>query len=159
MKLVKTEVMLRASSIERGKTIEAAIAVAKNPQQQSYAADSDESTQGKLITTVDQPKGLAVLITPFNFPLNLVLHKICPAIVAGCPWVLKPPLRTCRIALLLGELLATCGLPEKFLGNSHNLSAECFPLNSDPRIAVWSFTGSAHVGWKLRQDLPRATPC
>ncbi len=97
------------------------------------------------------PIGPCLFITPFNFPLNLVAHKVAPALACGCPFIVKPSDRTPLTALLLGELLAETDLPP---GAWHILpcsTAATQKLAADPRIALVSFTGSAEVGWKIRQ--------
>jgi acyl-CoA reductase-like NAD-dependent aldehyde dehydrogenase len=101
------------------------------------------------------PKGIVVAISPFNFPLNLVAHKVGPAIAAGCPFILKPPQQAPLTSLMLGELISRAGLPE---GAFSILPAEnevAQKLATDERVAVISFTGSDAVGWKLRELAPR----
>ncbi|MFO0972245.1 MAG: aldehyde dehydrogenase family protein [Phycisphaerae bacterium] len=102
------------------------------------------------------PRGVVACITPFNFPLNLVAHKIGPAIAAGCPFVLKPASLTPLSALLLGDLLATTAWPAAAWSILPLPGADSEPLASDPRTAVLSFTGSADVGWRLRAATARA---
>ncbi len=95
------------------------------------------------------PVGPCLFITPFNFPLNLVAHKVAPALACGCPFILKPSDRTPLTALLLGELLAAANLPA---GSWHILptaTANIQALAADPAIALISFTGSEKVGWEL----------
>ena len=89
-------------------------------------------------------------ITPWNFPLNLVAHKVVPAIAAGCPFVLKPASTTPVSALILAEVLAESGLPEGAFSVLPMRSADAGALVEDPRLRKLSFTGSAEVGWKLR---------
>lgn len=96
------------------------------------------------------PVGLCSFITPFNFPLNLVAHKIAPAIACGCPWVLKPALRTPISALLLGEILAGLDLPEGAFSVLPCEHDDATPLVEDERIKLLSFTGSTAVGWQLK---------
>ncbi len=96
------------------------------------------------------PVGPVSLITPFNFPLNLVAHKVAPAIAAGCPFVLKPSERTPIGALILGEILAETDLP---IGAFSVLTARLenvAPFIEDPRFGLLSFTGSSKVGWDLK---------
>ncbi len=96
------------------------------------------------------PVGPVLGITPFNFPLNLVAHKVAPAIMAGNPLILKPASYTPLTALLLGEILLASGLPAaavSILPFSARLSA---PLLADDRIKMISFTGSDVVGWDLK---------
>jgi acyl-CoA reductase-like NAD-dependent aldehyde dehydrogenase len=98
-----------------------------------------------------QPVGPVSLITPFNFPLNLVAHKVAPALAAGCPFILKPASRTPISALLVAEVLAESDLPPgafSVLPCEHRIAE---PLVADPRIRLLSFTGSPAVGWQLRR--------
>jgi len=96
------------------------------------------------------PIGPVSLITPFNFPYNLVAHKVAPAIAAGCPFVLKPASKTPVGALLIGETLAECDLPA---GAFSILPAErgaAAAFTEDERLKLLSFTGSDEVGWQLK---------
>lgn len=112
----------------------------------------DVSARGEGRRAVSQrvPAGVVSMITPFNFPLNLVAHKVAPAIAAGCPWVLKPSDKTPVTALLLGDVLMTSGLVEGSWSIVPAMVDEAGALVSDERIAVLSFTGSAKVGWGLK---------
>lgn len=97
------------------------------------------------------PVGAVLLITPFNFPLNLAVHKVGPALAAGCPFILKPDPRTPLTSLMLGELLRECGMPGPWgcvLPVVDDQARDA--LVSDPRLAMISFTGSCKVGWMLR---------
>lgn len=96
------------------------------------------------------PVGPCGFITPWNFPLNLVAHKIAPAIACGCPFVLKPASYTPISALILGEILAETGLPEGAFSILPMRSSDAAALVEDERIKKLSFTGSAAVGWDLR---------
>ncbi len=96
------------------------------------------------------PIGPCSFIAPFNFPLNLVAHKVAPAIAVGCSWVLKPASRTPVGALLLGEILAETDLPPgafSILPCSRD-GADLF--TTDERFKLLSFTGSPDVGWDLK---------
>lgn len=96
------------------------------------------------------PIGVCSLITAFNFPLNLVAHKVAPAIAAGCPFVLKPSERTPIGALIIGEILAETDLPAGAFSVINCRIQDAAPLTEDPRLALLSFTGSSKVGWDLR---------
>mgnify|MGYP005856795077 FL=1 len=98
------------------------------------------------------PIGPVSLITPFNFPYNLVAHKIAPALAAGCPFVLKPAETTPVGALVLGEILAECDLPEGAFSilNVPRDAAQRF--SEDERLKLLSFTGSDKVGWMLKSN-------
>ncbi|HBC56202.1 MAG TPA: aldehyde dehydrogenase [Gammaproteobacteria bacterium] len=98
------------------------------------------------------PIGPCSFISPFNFPLNLVAHKVAPALAVGCPFILKPASLTPIGALIIGEILAETDLP---LGAFSILpcrrdAAELF--TTDDRLKLLSFTGSPEVGWKLKQQ-------
>lgn len=98
------------------------------------------------------PAGPVFAITPFNFPLNLVAHKLAPAVAVGCPVLLKPAPQTPLSALRLGDFLLEAGWPAEALAVMllSNEDAE-FLLEQEERLKVLSFTGSAKVGWKLKQ--------
>ncbi len=96
------------------------------------------------------PIGPVSFITPFNFPLNLVAHKVAPALACGCPFVLKPASATPVGALILGEILAECELPPGAFSilPTQRHAADLFA--TDPRLKLLSFTGSPAVGWELK---------
>ncbi|GAA0689624.1 aldehyde dehydrogenase family protein [Dyella marensis] len=95
------------------------------------------------------PLGPVSFITPFNFPLNLVAHKVAPAIAAGCPFVLKPAERTPIGALIIGEVLAETDLPKGAFSILNLDGKHASPLVEDPRFKLLSFTGS-QIGWDLK---------
>lgn len=98
------------------------------------------------------PVGPVLCFSPFNFPLNLVAHKIAPAMLAGCPFLLKPAPRTPITALRFAELILQAGYPPEavhVLPFDNALAAQAV---ADPRFAMLSFTGSAAVGWQLKQQ-------
>jgi acyl-CoA reductase-like NAD-dependent aldehyde dehydrogenase len=97
-----------------------------------------------------EPVGPCAFITPWNFPLNLVAHKIGPALACGCPFILKPASATPLSALMLGEMLAESDLPEGTFSILPLRSSDADALVEDERIKKLSFTGSAAVGWELR---------
>ncbi len=96
------------------------------------------------------PVGPVLGITPFNFPLNLVAHKVAPCLAAGNPIVLKPAPQTPLTALLLGEIVSDAGVPPGAVNivPCDNTVAE--QMVKDPRFKILSFTGSAAVGWRLK---------
>jgi acyl-CoA reductase-like NAD-dependent aldehyde dehydrogenase len=96
------------------------------------------------------PVGPCGFITPWNFPLNLVAHKIAPAIACGCPFVLKPASATPISALILGDMLAETDLPPGAFSILPMKSSDAAALVEDERIRKLSFTGSPAVGWELR---------
>src|ERR687888_74427 len=109
--------------------------------------DAAQAGEGKLAFTLRRPIGIVGAITPFNFPLNLVAHKVAPALAAGCAVVLKPASQTPLSALLLAELETEAGLPPGWLNVVVGPSAEIGDvLVDDDRVAALTFTGSAAVG-------------
>jgi acyl-CoA reductase-like NAD-dependent aldehyde dehydrogenase len=118
--------------------------------------DASQAGEGKLAFTLRVPRGVVGAISPFNFPLNLVAHKIAPALAAGCAVVLKPASQTPLSALLLAELETEAGLPPGWLNVVVGPSAEIGDvLVDDDRVAALTFTGSASVGWTLKERAPR----
>ncbi|MFQ5495909.1 MAG: aldehyde dehydrogenase family protein [Phycisphaerae bacterium] len=96
------------------------------------------------------PIGPCSFIAPFNFPLNLVAHKVAPAVAVGCPFVLKPASWTPVGALILGEILAETDLPEGSFSILPCSRDGADLLTTDDRLKLLSFTGSPEVGWKLK---------
>lgn len=96
------------------------------------------------------PIGPCAFITPFNFPLNLVAHKVAPALAVGCPFVLKPASKTPIGALLVGEILAETDLPEGAFSILPASREAANLLVTDDRLKKLSFTGSQDVGWDLK---------
>jgi acyl-CoA reductase-like NAD-dependent aldehyde dehydrogenase len=118
--------------------------------------DASQAGEGKLAFTLRRPVGVVGAISPFNFPLNLVAHKIAPALAAGCAVVLKPATQTPLSALLLAELEEEAGLPPGWLNVVVGPSAEIGDvLVGDERVKVISFTGSVPVGWGIRERAPK----
>jgi len=96
------------------------------------------------------PIGPCSFISPFNFPLNLVAHKVAPAIAVGCSFVLKPAGRTPIGALILGEILAETDLPEGAFSILPCTRDDADLFTTDERLKLLSFTGSPEVGWMLK---------
>jgi acyl-CoA reductase-like NAD-dependent aldehyde dehydrogenase len=118
--------------------------------------DASPAGAGKLAFTLRLPVGIVGAISPFNFPLNLVAHKIAPALAAGCAVVLKPASQTPLSALLLAELEDEAGLPAGWLNVVCGPAAEIGDvLVEDERVKLITFTGSSGVGWKLRERAAR----
>jgi acyl-CoA reductase-like NAD-dependent aldehyde dehydrogenase len=130
--------------------------------------DASPAGEAKLAFTIRLPIGVIGAISPFNFPLNLVAHKIAPALAAGCPVVLKPAAATPLSALLLAELEAEAGLPPGWLNVVSGSSAEIGDaIVEDERVKLITFTGSGEVGWgiaaraahkRVKLELGNATP-
>jgi len=96
------------------------------------------------------PIGACSFISPFNFPLNLVAHKVAPAIAAGCPFVLKPASFTPIGALIIGEVLAETDLPRGAFSVLPCRREGAGQFSADERLKLLSFTGSSQVGWELK---------
>jgi acyl-CoA reductase-like NAD-dependent aldehyde dehydrogenase len=118
--------------------------------------DASQAGEGKLAFTLRKPIGVVGAISPFNFPLNLVAHKVAPALAAGCAVVLKPASQTPLSALLLAELETEAGLPPGWLNVVVGPASDIGDvLVEDERVKALTFTGSSGVGWKLRERAPR----
>ena len=118
--------------------------------------DAAQAGEGKLGFTLRRPIGVVGAISPFNFPLNLVAHKLAPALAAGCAVVLKPASATPLSALLLAELEDEAGLPPGWLNVVTGPSAEIGDvLVEDERVKAITFTGSSGVGWGLKERAPK----
>ena len=130
--------------------------------------DASAAGEGKLAFTLRLPIGIVGAISPFNFPLNLVAHKIAPALAAGCAVVLKPASATPLSALFLAELEEEAGLPPGWLNVVAGSAAEIGDvLVEDERVKLITFTGSGDVGWgiaerahrkRVKLELGNATP-
>ena len=117
--------------------------------------DTDPATGSRLGIVRRFPYGVVLGIAPFNFPVNLVAHKMAPALAVGAPIIVKPASATPLGALFLGELFAETDLPGGMLSVLPLSSDRAEPLIRDRRVAKVSFTGSSPVGWKLKGLDPR----
>lgn len=115
------------------------------------------ASAGRLAFTIRKPIGPVLAISAFNHPLNLIVHQVGPALIAGCPVLVKPALETPLTCLAFIELLRDAGAPREWvdllIGNNEITEA----LVKDPRVAFVSFIGSAAVGWKLRRTIAPGT--
>jgi len=114
--------------------------------------DWQEYTVGRWGIVRRFPLGPIAGITPFNFPLNLVAHKVAPAIAAGCPLVLKPTPQTPLCSILLAEAVQQAGWPDGGLNVIPLSNEDAGLLVSDDRLKMISFTGSAAVGWAIKRN-------
>ncbi|MGE5735071.1 MAG: aldehyde dehydrogenase family protein, partial [Acidobacteriota bacterium] len=114
--------------------------------------DWQEYTVGRWGIVRRFPLGPIAGITPFNFPLNLVAHKVAPAIAAGCPLVLKPAPQTPLCSILLAEAVQQAGWPDGGLNVIPLSNEDAGLLVSDDRLKMISFTGSAAVGWAIKRN-------
>ena len=151
---------MKASRIEAQRCVSTftfAAVEARKLSGETVPLEASNVGEGKLAFTLRVPIGVVGAITPFNFPLNLVAHKVAPAIAAGCPVVLKPASQTPMSALALRDILVDeCGLPKEWLqvlpGSSGTVGNA---LVAHPDVAMISFTGSPDVGWGIREKAPR----
>lgn len=130
-------------------TVRTAAAEALRFAGETVGIDFDKG-EGRTALTKRIPVGVIAAVTPFNFPLNLVMHKVAPAMAAGCPVVLKPASKTPLSALLLAQLIEGVQWPKgafNVLVCGRKVAEE---LITDERVAMFSFTGSDAVGWKLK---------
>jgi glyceraldehyde-3-phosphate dehydrogenase (NADP+) len=116
-------------------------------------------SEGRVGQVMHVPLGPIVGISPFNFPLNLVAHKVAPAMAAGNPIILRPASATPVSALKLGEIILESGWPEGALAVLPSSTEDASLLVEDPRIKLLTFTGSPAVGWalKARAGMKRVT--
>jgi acyl-CoA reductase-like NAD-dependent aldehyde dehydrogenase len=118
---------------------------------ESLPLDLTEGNEGRWGLVQRFPVGPVLAITPFNFPLNLVAHKLAPAIAAGCPILLKPAPQAPFTALALGEVILKAGWPAEALAVLPLSNADTAWLaEKEDRIKLISFTGSSKVGWELK---------
>ena len=114
--------------------------------------DAQTGGKGKTASTLRIPRGVIYGITPFNFPLNLVGHKVAPALASGNAIIIKPSDKTPLTALLLGEVFEKCGLPQSALQIVPMDVKNMDLVLNDERVQMISFTGSAAVGWQLKNQ-------
>lgn len=140
------------SEVERGiQTFIASAEEAKRIAGKEIPLQGQPGNEGKMAFTIRVPVGVVCAITPFNFPLNLTAHKIAPALAAGNAVVLKPAAVTPLSAIALACILQEAGLPDGFLNIVNGSGAEIGPyLLEDPRISLFTFTGSPEVGAQIK---------
>ncbi|MCU1498700.1 MAG: Aldehyde Dehydrogenase [Acidimicrobiales bacterium] len=138
-------------------TFESAAIEARTLTGQMVPIDGAQPGSGKVAFTLRIPRGVVAAISPFNFPLNLVAHKLAPAIAAGCAVVLKPASQTPMSAIRLHELLMDeCGLPAGWINVVTGSGATVGdPLVEHDDVAVITFTGSPEVGWAIAAKAAR----
>lgn len=144
---------IRAARVEVDRAVETlrfSAAAVRTSHGDEVPMDAHPAGDGLLAFTVREPVGVVAAITPFNFPLNLVAHKLGPAIAAGCPVVLKPAEKTPLSAIALVERLLDAGLDPQAIQVVTGLGPEVGAhLAAHPGIAALSFTGSVAVGHAL----------
>jgi acyl-CoA reductase-like NAD-dependent aldehyde dehydrogenase len=150
---------LKAARAEAARAVETfafAAAEARRFTGDMVPMDASPAGAGKTAFTLRVPVGVVAAISPFNFPLNLVAHKLAPALAAGCPVVLKPASQTPVSALLLAELLRGLGVPRGWLNvvtGGGSVVGEALATHHD--VAYVTFTGSSEVGWAMAAKAAR----
>ena len=143
------------AEVERGlTTLRLASEEATRIEGEVLPVDIEQRGEGAFCAVKRFPVGPVSAITPFNFPLNLVLHKVAPAIAAGNPVILKPSPRTPMTADLLARAVESSGWPAKAFSLVHADPPVARVLWTDPMIRCVSFTGSDAVGWRIKQESP-----
>lgn len=146
----------RAEATRCVDTLTFAAAEARKLTGEMLPMNASQSGFGRFGFALRVPIGVVAAITPFNFPLNLVAHKVAPAIAAGCPVVLKPASATPMSSIKLVELLIESGMPDDWVsvvtGSGKDVGE---PLVANPIPALVTFTGSPAVGWNLPAKAPR----
>lgn len=131
-------------------TIDISIGVIRNPKWKHIPIQAMPNENPRYGIIQRFPIGPVLGITPFNFPLNLVMHKLAPAIAAGCPFILKPASQVASIALILGEILNEIGTVPGQISIIPMTAETANPLAGDNRIKLITFTGSDIVGWSIK---------
>ena len=161
----RKEEFARMVALEAGKPIKAArteveravftFTVAAEESTRGYGEylplDWQEFTAGRWGIVRRFPLGPIAGITPFNFPVHLVAHKLAPAIASGCPMVLKPAPQTPLSALMLAQTVQQAGWPDGALNVLPLSNDDASLLVTDDRLKLISFTGSAAVGWDIKR--------
>jgi acyl-CoA reductase-like NAD-dependent aldehyde dehydrogenase len=136
-----------------------AAAECRQPNGELVAVDGSEWGKKHSGSVRRVPLGVIFGITPFNFPLNLVVHKVAPALAAGNAIVIKPSPRTVLTALLLAESLEEAGVPDGLVNIVPFDVRLMEPYYTDERVKMVSFTGSAAVGWKIKEKCNTKKVC
>jgi acyl-CoA reductase-like NAD-dependent aldehyde dehydrogenase len=144
------------AEVDRGlTTVRLASEEATRLEGEVVPVDIEPRGEGAFCAVRRFPVGPVSAITPFNFPLNLALHKVAPALAAGNPVILKPSPRTPVTADLLARAVESSGWPKKAFSLVHADPDVARPLWTDDRIRCVSFTGSDAVGWKIKAEAAR----
>ena len=114
---------------------------------------------GRVAWTTREPIGVVVAVSAFNHPLNLIVHQVAPAVATGCPVIVKPSGDTPLSCFEFIDILHEAGLPKGWARASFAPREAAEKLVTDPRVAFFSFIGSAGVGWMLRSKLAPGARC
>lgn len=121
--------------------------------------DLTKAGAGRIAFTVREPIGPVVAVSAFNHPLNLIVHQVATAVAAGCPVLVKPANDTPLSALSFVDILIEAGLPEQWCRFAACNVDTAEKMVTDPRVAFFTFIGSAKIGWMLRSKLAAGTRC
>ena len=121
--------------------------------------DLTEGGKGRIAFSTREPIGVAVAVSAFNHPLNLIVHQVATAVATGCPVLVKPAGDTPLSAESFVNILYEAGLPEDWCRLTVCDNSTAQKMVSDPRVAFFTFIGSARVGWMLRAQLAPGTRC
>ncbi|TWX65505.1 aldehyde dehydrogenase family protein [Colwellia sp. C1TZA3] len=121
--------------------------------------DLTQAGAGRIAFTTKEPIGVVVAVSAFNHPLNLIVHQVAPAIAAGCPVLIKPARDTPLSCKAFVDILHEAGLPPQWCRFIMCETSTSERMITDPRVAFFSFIGSAKIGWMLRAKLAPGTRC
>lgn len=119
---------------------------------QSLPTNFNATSKGLEAWTLREPRGPLLAITPFNFPLNLALHKLIPALATGCPVILKPSPKAALTGLTIADLCHSAELPAGMLSVINCDDTATRAISRDPRVRQISFTGSTKIGWEIAKE-------
>jgi len=148
----KTIASSRVETDRAANTFQVAAEEAKRQEGEIIPLDWSPQTKKRWGLIRRFPIGVVAGITPFNFPLNLVAHKIAPAIASGNPVIIRPASQVSITSLLLGEIISESGLPEGGINIVPCGYEEASPLLEDERVKKVTFTGSPEIGWALKKQ-------
>jgi acyl-CoA reductase-like NAD-dependent aldehyde dehydrogenase len=117
------------------------------------------ASDNRVAFTRKEPIGVVVAVSAFNHPLNLIVHQVGPAVASGCPVIVKPASDTPLSCFRFVSMLLEAGLPPEWCQPLVANRDDATRLVTDPRVAFFSFIGSAEIGWGLRSKLPPGTRC
>lgn len=140
----------RGEVARAGNTFQIALEESKRLGGEVLPLDISPGAEGRFAIIRRFPAGVVLGISPFNFPLNLVAHKIAPAMACACPIIIKPASKTPLSALLLGEIITEAGYADGAVNIVPSSGADAGKLLEDERVKKLTFTGSADVGWRLK---------
>ncbi len=152
-----TDALVEADRAVAG--IHNAIEVLKSETGREIPMGINAASEGRMAYTRKEPIGPVVAVSAFNHPLNLIVHQAIPAVATGCPVIVKPAETTPLSCIGLVELLYEAGLPEEWCQVALLTNEDSEKLVTDPRVAFFTFIGSARVGWMLRSKLAPGTRC